>query len=157
MGAFGGVPLGPPFDIPAFTISGILPPFLGPTPTNGALMSPFQTTLSRTATKFCGSSERIEIFRGLLRYRQELVNVGFTSGFQWISGSFLEDIENLESRPPNDIDVVTFCHRPANAATGPDWQAFNAANINLLHPRFVKPVSVRCLFCGPEHAANERR
>jgi hypothetical protein len=134
MGAFGGVPLGPPFDIPAFTISGILPPFLGPTPTNSALMSPFLTTLSSTANKFCGSAERREIFRGLLRYRQELFNIGFTSGFQWISGSFLEDIENLESRPPNDIDLVTFCHRPASVTTGPDWQAFNEAKSTCCTP-----------------------
>jgi hypothetical protein len=29
------------------------------------------------------------------------------NAFQWIDGSFLEDIETRESRPPNDLDVVT--------------------------------------------------
>ncbi|ARS34296.1 hypothetical protein CA264_01920 [Pontibacter actiniarum] len=29
-------------------------------------------------------------------------------GYQWLDGSFLEDIETLEKRPPKDIDVVTF-------------------------------------------------
>jgi hypothetical protein len=35
-------------------------------------------------------------------------------GFQWLDGSFLEDVETLEHRPPRDIDVVTFLHTPAN-------------------------------------------
>lgn len=30
------------------------------------------------------------------------------TGFQWLDGSFIEDIESLELRPPQDIDVVTF-------------------------------------------------
>src|SRR5271165_1650152 len=110
-------PLGPPFDIPDFTISGILPPYLGPTPTNGALMSPYITTLTRIARKLCGSNQRKEIFRGLLRYRLELGNIGFSAGFQWLSGSFMEDIETLETRHPKVVDLVTFCHRPPAVAT----------------------------------------
>jgi hypothetical protein len=31
-----------------------------------------------------------------------------TDAFQWIDGSFLEDVEVAEGRPPRDIDVVTF-------------------------------------------------
>lgn len=31
-----------------------------------------------------------------------------TEGFQWVDGSFLEDVEKTQSRPPGDIDVVTF-------------------------------------------------
>jgi hypothetical protein len=73
-----GVPLGPPFDIPDFNHSGILPPFLGSTPTEQALMSPFETTLTRVAGKLCKSNERKEIFRGLLKYRKELAKLGFT-------------------------------------------------------------------------------
>jgi hypothetical protein len=34
-------------------------------------------------------------------------------GFQWLDGSFLEDIEAIEGRPPNDLDVVTFFRLPA--------------------------------------------
>jgi len=138
MGATSGVPVGPPFDIPAFTISGTLPPYLGPTPTNGALMSPFQTTLVRIAKKLCGTHERKTIFRGLLQYRQALANIGFIDGFQWLSGSFLEDIEALEKRAPNDIDVVTFCHRPAASAADPDWEQFVRTNVNILLPPSVK-------------------
>jgi hypothetical protein len=135
-----GAPLGPPFDIPDFTISGVLPPYLGPTPTDGALMSPFETTLTRIAGKLCGSNQRKEIFRGLLQYRQQLANLGFKVGFQWLSGSFMEDIENLETRHPQDVDLVTFSHRPAAVADDTAWQAFTVANINLLLWQLVKPI-----------------
>src|SRR5579864_988604 len=55
--------------------------------TTGALMSPYETTLARIAGKLCTSDERKAILRGLLQYRQALANLGFTSGFQWLSGS----------------------------------------------------------------------
>jgi hypothetical protein len=135
-----GVPLGPPFDIPDFTISSVLPPYLGPTPTNGALMSPYQTTLTRIAQKLCASNERKQIFRGLLQYRRQLANLGFTTGFQWLSGSFMDDIETLESRPPQDVDLVTFYYRPAGLVDPAAWIAFVNANINLLDWQLVKPV-----------------
>jgi hypothetical protein len=157
-----GVPLGPPFDIPNFTISGILPPYLGPTPTDGALMSPYETTLTRVAGKLCNSNERKEIFRGLLRYRQELANLGFTDGFQWLSGSFMEDIETLEKRHPQDVDIVTFCHRPAGIPDDAAWQAFTVANINLLLWHLVKPI-YRCdayfvdLNTAPANVVNQAR
>jgi hypothetical protein len=135
-----GAPLGPPFDIPDFTISGVLQPYLGPTPKDGALMSPYETTLVRIAQKLCGSDERKEIFRGLLSYRQQLANIGFRIGFQWLSGSFMEDIESLETRHPKDVDMVTFFHRPATATDDAAWQAFTLTNKSLLAWWEVKPV-----------------
>lgn len=33
-------------------------------------------------------------------------------GFQWVNGSFVENITQLENREPRDIDVVTFYHIP---------------------------------------------
>lgn len=103
-------------------------------------MSPFQTTLVRIANKLCGSDERKAIFRGLLEYRQALTNIGFSDGFQWLSGSFLEDIEALETRHPRDVDLVTFGHRPGIATAYVDWLAFTTANVSLLRSRFVMPV-----------------
>lgn len=44
---------------------------------------------------------------GNLDFRERLVNEGLTNGFQWLDGSFLEDIETRESRAPRDLDVVT--------------------------------------------------
>jgi uncharacterized protein DUF6932 len=84
-------------------------------------MSPFPTSLTRIANKLCGSPARKEIFRGLLAYRQELGNIGMDEGFRWLSGSFMEDIESRESRNPNDIDAVTFCHKPIAAKDDSGW------------------------------------
>jgi hypothetical protein len=94
----------------------------------------------RIATKLCGSNQRKGIFRGLLNYRKELAKLGFTVGFQWLSGSFTEDIETLEKRHPEDVDLVTFFHRPTVAKDNAAWQAFSTANMALLRSRFVKPV-----------------
>jgi hypothetical protein len=44
---------------------------------------------------------------GLLNFRDRLRAVGITRGFQWLDGSFLEDVETRESRAPRDLDVVT--------------------------------------------------
>lgn len=52
------------------------------------------------------------MLRGLLDYRKELLALGF-DGFQWVDGSFCEDVERVRGRPPGDIDVVTVTARPA--------------------------------------------
>ena len=54
--------------------------------------------------------------QGFLRYRNALHEHGFVDGFQWINGSFSENIEDREGRSPNDIDVVTF----SNAKNSPE-------------------------------------
>lgn len=131
-------PVGPPFDIPAFTISGVLPPYLGPDATIQGLMCPYETTLTKIASTLCKSNERKEIFKGLLDYRQSLASIGFTSGFQWLSGSFMEDIETSQKRPPNDIDVVTFTTTPPTIANYADWLAFQAAHPDELDPQRAK-------------------
>jgi len=105
------------------------------------LMSPYPTSLKQIATKLCFSTQRKEIFRGLLRYRQQLESLGLVVGFQWLSGSFMEEIEMLEARDPRDIDVITFCHRPASVADDAAWQAFLASNM-----AFVDPLAVKAAF-----------
>ncbi len=48
-------------------------------------------------------------------------------GFQWINGSFVENVEMSRGRAPGDVDVVTFFHAPEGyteesfAATYPDF------------------------------------
>jgi len=37
-----------------------------------------------------------------------MTSIGITQGFQWLDGSFLENIEVSEGRDPRDLDVVTF-------------------------------------------------
>jgi hypothetical protein len=61
--------------------------------------------LSRKKSKH---PERCIILKGFLEYRIALNAVGVSEGFQWIDGSFLEHIELIASRSPNDIDTVTF-------------------------------------------------
>ncbi len=78
-------------------------------------MSPFPATTLELCEKLATTSERRVILTGLLQLRSSLGRIGVTTGFQWLDGSFLEDIERLDSRPPNDLDVVTFYH-PAPAA-----------------------------------------
>ena len=60
------------------------------------------------------------------------MRLGLVSGFQWLSGSFLEDIETIEKRDPRDIDVVTFFHRPATLKDDTQWQTFVQSNVSLL-------------------------
>jgi hypothetical protein len=74
--------------------------------------SPYKTTMLEMMNKLAASKERMEIMQGFLKYRKELYKAGITNGFQWIDGSFAEDIETLAGRTPNDIDIVTFYYLP---------------------------------------------
>lgn len=58
--------------------------------------------------RFGHTPERRAILGGLLDLRARLRAVGLAPGFQWLDGSFAEDVERFASRAPRDIDVVTF-------------------------------------------------
>ncbi len=85
----------------------MLPP-VNPDDATGPERSPYPVSLVDLVLRFSTSPERRKILNGLLRFRQELHAIGLISGFQWIDGSFIEDIEFLEERAPQDVDVVTF-------------------------------------------------
>ena len=53
---------------------------------------------------------------GLLDFRSDLLALGI-QGFQWLGGSFVEDIESHEGRDPGDLDMVTFTGQPADAVS----------------------------------------
>lgn len=108
--------------IPPFNMSEVLPPFIGVDPTLPANMSPYPTSMVEVVSRFCTTPERKNILSGLLNYRADLIASGISAGFQWLDGSFMENIEVSESRPPRDIDVVTFFHRPV--ADLAQWQAW---------------------------------
>jgi hypothetical protein len=74
--------------------------------------SPYRVDLISFIDRFSTTAPRVKILDGLLRFRAWLHNLGILSGFQWVDGSFLEDIETIAKRPPNDIDVVTFFDMP---------------------------------------------
>lgn len=107
--------------IPAFTPSGVLPPFLGTSPTSVSLMSPYSVKMSDLVAKFATSSARIALLEGLLQYRAELVAAGVVQGKQWIAGSFLENVEQTRKVPPKDIDVVTFGRLPVDNGQKDDF------------------------------------
>lgn len=90
----------------------VLPPYTGDDPGVKAAMSPYVATMHEFAVRFADSSHRAGILQGLLNYREALRNTGLIGGFQWLDGSFVEDVEQIRGRPPKDIDVVTFAYSP---------------------------------------------
>jgi len=94
--------------IPDWSNTGVIPAIRPGKPGFTADRSPYIVDLSTVIERFSTSQERIAILDGFLRYRKDLHELGITSGFQWLDGSFLERVELLESRPPRDIDIVSF-------------------------------------------------
>jgi len=82
-----------------------------------------------------GTPTRNAILRGFLDLRSQLLQIQI-NGFQWVSGSFVEDIETQEGRDPNDVDVVTFVSSPADSATLN--AKIIATNAQLLDHTYVK-------------------
>ena len=98
--------------IPDWDDSGLLPPFLD-NPASPRDRSPYRASLGETMVRFGSAGVgRRELLSGLLNFRAALHSVGLTRGFQWIDGSFVEDVESSRGRAPADIDVVTFFHIP---------------------------------------------
>jgi hypothetical protein len=73
-------------------------------------MTPFEATAVELVTTFGTTSHRRTLLQNWLDHRAALRGLGFTQGFQWIDGSFVED------KVPQDLDVVTFSRRPAGTA-----------------------------------------
>lgn len=93
--------------IPEWDISGVLPASY-----EGDPVSPYEVSLLDVVVRFGDTEVRRRLLSGLLDFRAELHNAGLEQGFQWINGSFVENIEDIEGRSPRDIDVVTFCYIP---------------------------------------------
>jgi hypothetical protein len=70
--------------------------------------------------KLATTNERRDILLGFFSLRDALRQLGVTSGFQWIDGSFVENAEKTRGHAPNDIDVVTFYVPPLPM---PSWPA----------------------------------
>ena len=64
--------------------------------------------------------------------------MGITGGFQWLDGSFVENVESNQDRPPNDIDIVTFAGRPNNNIDSGEWKKLVANNSDLFIPEESK-------------------
>lgn len=99
--------------IPPHGLGGVLPPFQGNEPGVENALAPYRVQVCEVVERFATSAERRAILSGWLRHRALLARLGFTDGFQWIDGSFVD----VMSREPRDIDVVTFFVRPAGVTT----------------------------------------
>lgn len=109
-----------PVPIPAWNSAGAISP-VNPIDQDAAERSPYCVSLADFVLRFATSPSRVQILDGFLNYRQRLHDCGLVIGFQWLDGSFLEHVELLEDRPPNDIDIVTFFRLPS-AMTQTDIQ-----------------------------------
>ena len=97
--------------IPEWDDRGLLPPYLGHQ-ADTEDRSPYQVLLTDMVDRFITTSARRDLLAGFLDFRAALRQAGLTQGFQWVNGSFIEDIMNIEAREPRDIDVITFYHLP---------------------------------------------
>lgn len=120
--------------IPAWNLQGVIPPVRpgahGHDPDRSPYKSPLHTFVDAMGT----SAARLEIIDGLLKFRDEIYKIGITAGFQWLNGSFSENVESTENRDPRDVDVVTFLQIPA----GEDEASIFAKNPQLFDHDYVK-------------------
>ena len=123
--------------IPDFNMAGVIPPIRPGNPGHSNDRSPYESNIINVVSRFATSHERIEILKGFLSYRNEFYKLGVMQGFQWIDGSFCQDIENTELRPPGDIDVVTFFYVPTPQPEPFDDFVLNMEN--LLDSEITKP------------------
>jgi hypothetical protein len=126
--------------IPDFDLGNVLPPFLcGDVVGQFLPRSPFSATMLELVETLATSPERAAILRGFRNFRDAARGIGFTNGFQWIDGSFVEACEIVNGRPPGDLDVVSVLSRPPAHAGDEDWQAFVLAHQpTLFDPDYCK-------------------
>ncbi len=92
---------------PDWDLNRVIPPNIVEDPI-GIVRSPYAVSLIDLVERLGHTEMRRGLLCGLLAFRAELRTVGIVEGFQWIDGSFVENVEEREKRSPNDIDLVTF-------------------------------------------------
>jgi hypothetical protein len=128
--------------IPPFNISGVLPPYKSTVPTDPTGVSPYRATLVELVQRFASTKPRAAIARGFLNYRKALIGVG-VAGFQWVAGSYTEEIERIESRDPKDVDLVTYFRRPMSVRDAGSYSAF-ATSLQPLLTRSHTKATYKC-------------
>ena len=89
--------------VPEWDERGLIPPVIGDGPQGPYVISPLEIV-----ERFGSTKKRRDLLTGLLGLRSALYSAGILFGFQWINGSFVEDVEQRRKKAPSDIDVVTF-------------------------------------------------
>jgi hypothetical protein len=120
--------------IPAWNLQGVIPPIRPGAAGSDPDRSPYKVPLHAFVDSMANSAERLAIAEGLLQLRNQIHSLGITTGFQWLDGSFLENVEVTEGRPPRDVDVVTFFEIPA----GETEASLVARNPQLFDHAYVK-------------------
>lgn len=123
--------------IPPFDHNNVLPPYQGGDPTIRGCLSPYKSDIVEFCQHFAKTPERIAILKGFVCFRLECLKFGIQCGYQWIDGSFVENVEVARSRAPHDIDVVTMF-----ALSDVSMQVVIANNF----PAFVKPSLSKMLY-----------
>jgi hypothetical protein len=125
-----------PNPIPDFDYNLVLPPHLGD-PVERGQLSPYPCTTVDLCQRLGTTPERRVILGKFLDFRDRLRAEGLVNGFQWLDGSFLEDVEARENRPPKDLDVVTVY-----------WGYDRAFQLNLLarFPEVAHPARAKANF-----------
>ena len=120
--------------IPALTVDGVLPPFVGPGGPAGSPqnMSPHSATALEVVTYFGSTPSRQSILQGWLDHRAGLRTAGFDRGFQWLDGSF------VENRDPRDLDIVTYLYRPHGIPDPKSLLSHIQANLHLFQRSTVR-------------------
>ncbi len=90
--------------IPKFNMSGVLPPFVGNSPTDRVKMSPYDASMSELTDRFGISRERFEILQGFPQYREKLVAAGFQDGFELV----ISDSDGRKASIKGNIDKKCF-------------------------------------------------
>ena len=97
--------------VPEWNDRGLLPPYVEDRTIPNS-RSPYQISLIDMMLRFGDTAARRQILTGFLDFRAALHTAGIVQGFQWVNGSFVENVIQKEGREPRDIDVVTFFHLP---------------------------------------------
>lgn len=113
-----------------WNIQGVVPPIAIGEEGHSPERSPYPISILDFIQKFALSTERIEILIGFLKYRKAIYLSGIETGFQWVNGSFVENIESIDERAPNDIDVVTFSNLYQTIPDYPNWAKSNSSFLN---------------------------
>ncbi len=91
--------------IPPYDHNHVLPAYIGD-PHNRQNYSPYKCDIMEFCQHFSTSSERIEILKGYVDFRQACIAHGI-KGRQWVDGSFVEDTAAQEGCKEPDYIIVT--------------------------------------------------
>lgn len=137
--------------IPAFDHNDVLPPHMGD-PRTAAQLSPYPVSSEEVCRHFATNAERRNILRSWLMFRGRCTQMTILNGFQWLDGSFLENVERSERRAPRDLDVVTFFEPPTDSAA----QGRLLANLQTNFREFLYPVLSKANFQLDHYPVNLR-